>query len=155
MYQFNLFPVFFAAKKSAPLDVCPTESRTRGIGDIKYVTYPGSSFVTRTTAQGSILDRLSTGNVWVDTALAAVIPVAMHYFLPGRSYKPLSGHLALDAMFLAVAPLLRAKRRHIQARLRAGVAGVFHGMRNTYETTIRFQKEVCFLRACPMRACSA
>ena len=97
--------------------------------------------------QGNILERLSTGNPWIDTFIAALIPIAMHLFLPPGAYKPLSGSVALDAILLASAPLLRAKRRGAQSQLRAGCVRLFYSLRNTYETTIRFQKEVYIYKA--------
>lgn len=92
--------------------------------------------------QGSIMERLSTGNIWIDTAIAAIIPIAMRFLLPAGAYKPISGHLALDVIFLASIPVLRAKGDDIQTRLRAGGVSLFYSLRNTYETTIRFQKDV-------------
>lgn len=92
--------------------------------------------------QGNILERLSTGNVWIDTFIAAVIPFAMDFLLPPGTYKPLSGSLALDAFLLAAMPLLRRSRNGVQSRLRAGGLSLWYSMRNTYETTVRFQKEV-------------
>ena len=67
----------------------------------------------------------------------------MHLLLPAGAYKPLSGSVALDAVLLASVPLLRSKRRGAQSQLRAGCIRLFYSVRNTYETTIRFQKEVC------------
>ncbi|CAM9204899.1 unnamed protein product [Ectocarpus sp. 6 AP-2014] len=89
----------------------------------------------------SILGRLSTGNPWIDTVVAAVIPIAMHFFLPAGTYKPISGHLALDAFLLASVPLLRNKRRSLQEWLRTCGLNLFYNVNNTYETTVRFQKE--------------
>ncbi|CAN0107280.1 unnamed protein product [Ectocarpus sp. 12 AP-2014] len=89
----------------------------------------------------SILGRLSTGNPWIDTVVAAVIPIAMRFFLPAGTYKPISGHLALDAFLLASVPLLRAKRRSLQEWLRTCSLNLFYNVNNTYETTVRFQKE--------------
>lgn len=91
--------------------------------------------------QGNILERLSTGNPWIDTCIAALIPLAMYLLLPAGTYKPVSGSAALDAVLLVSVPLLRA-RRNAQSQLRACGIRLFYSLRNTYETTIRFQKEV-------------
>lgn len=88
------------------------------------------------------MDRLSTGHIWIDTVIAALIPIAMHFLLPASAYKPILGHPSLDAMFLAIIPLLRAKSHVIRTRLRADGISLVYSLLNTYETTIRFQKEV-------------
>lgn len=88
------------------------------------------------------MERLSTGNVWIDTFIAAVVPFAMHLFLPPGTYKPISGSLALDAVLLATMPVLRRSRHGFQSLVRASGIGLWYNMKNTYETTVRFQKEV-------------
>lgn len=85
---------------------------------------------------------MSTGNVWVDTLIAVVIPVAMHYLLPAGSYTPVSGHFGLDMLVLGSIPLIRSKWRDTQERLRASGVSLFYRLINTYETTICFEKEV-------------
>eukprot|EP00752_Nemacystus_decipiens_P016297 g14574.t1 len=90
---------------------------------------------------GNILDWLSTGHTWIDTFIAALIPIVMRFLLPAGAYKPISGNVILDAVMLASMPLLRSTRRGALSQLRAGCIRLFYSLRNTYETTIRFQKE--------------
>lgn len=98
------------------------------------------------------MDRLSTGHIWIDTIIAAMIPIFMYLLLPASTYKPIMGHPLLDVIFLASIPLLRVKRRVILARLRADGISLFYSLRNTYETTIKFQKEVQTVRTGPPMA---
>lgn len=64
--------------------------------------------------------RLSGNNTWRDTA----------------------GTIAVYSVFIVGVPLLRANWSQIQQQMQASGATLLYGMRNTYETTIRFQKQV-------------
>lgn len=75
--------------------------------------------------QGSVTKRLS-GNAWVDSA----------------------GYVAVYTMLLAGIPLIKANWPHIQQQMQARGVSLFYGVRNTYETTIRFNKEQVGERAC-------
>lgn len=73
--------------------------------------------------QGSVTNRLPSNAFWTDAAGIAVYVV-----------------------FVAGVPLVRANWTHIQQQIQASGESFFYGMKNTYQTTVRFEKQVGALR---------
>lgn len=80
--------------------------------------------------QGNVTKRLS-GNAWVDTA----------------------GTVAVYTAFVVGIPLVRANWSQIQKQMQASGVSLVYGMRDTYETTVRFQKQVRESRSIVMCMC--
>lgn len=70
--------------------------------------------------QGSIARRLSSNAYWIDTA----------------------GVVGLYIVFVTGIPLMRANWHHIQQQMQASGASLFYGVKNAYQTTVRFEKQV-------------
>ena len=85
------------------------------------------------------MNQLSTGNLWIDVVIAAVIPVAMRILTPNKS---ISGSLALDMLFLGCIPIFRSKWTAFRDHAKAKGIDLMFWLRNSYQTTIEFEKEV-------------
>lgn len=86
------------------------------------------------------MDRISTGITLVDAVIAGAIPIVLHFLMPGKS---ISGSLAIDVLFMAGIPIFKANWRVLRSFLVTGGVNLFDRVRNKYETTIEFEKEVC------------
>ncbi|CAM9351235.1 unnamed protein product [Ascophyllum nodosum] len=85
------------------------------------------------------MNQLSTGNLWIDVVIAAVIPVAMRILTPNKS---ISGSLALDMLFLGCIPIFRSKWTAFRDHAKAKGIDLMFWLRNSYQTTIEFEKEM-------------
>lgn len=82
--------------------------------------------------------------MWVDAAVAAaVLAPMMHYVAPKQS---ISGTLILDMLLFAGVAILREKGEDLYDHAKARGIDLFYWLRNSYETTIVFRKEVRFER---------
>lgn len=108
------------------------------------------------------MDRVSTGITSVDAVIAGVIPIVLHFLMPGMS---VSGSLVIDVLFMAAIPIFRAKWMDFRYFLVMGGVNLYDRVRNKYETTVEFEKEVCLLvfdllgslrciEGCPRKVCS-
>lgn len=91
--------------------------------------------------QTSNLEWLNTGNVWLDCVLYSIAPVIVHIAVPDAVNFSL-GTLACGVLFSGSIPLHQKWGDQAQRRLRANGVSLFYKLRNAYETTIRFEKEV-------------
>ena len=98
--------------------------------------------------QMSNLEWLETGNIWLDLVLYAIAPIIVHIAVPDALNFSL-GTLAFGVIFSACIPLYRRWGRMAQNRLRANGVSLYYRVRNAYETTIRYEKEVRCARAAP------
>lgn len=62
--------------------------------------------------------------------------------LSGNTWMDTAGTLAVYSAFIVGVPLLRVNWPQIQEQMQASGATLVYGMRDTYETTITFQKQV-------------
>ncbi|CAM9351159.1 unnamed protein product [Ascophyllum nodosum] len=85
-----------------------------------------------------IMDQLSTGNLWIDVVIAAVIPAAMRILTRSKS---ISGSLPIDMLFLGSVPIFRSKWPAFRNHAKAKGIDLMFWLRNSYETTIEFEKE--------------
>lgn len=91
--------------------------------------------------QVSNLEWLETGNIWLDLVLYSIAPIVIHIAVPDALNFSLST-LAFGVIFSASIPLYRRWGGMAQQRLRANGVSLYYRVRNAYETTIRFEKEV-------------
>lgn len=89
--------------------------------------------------QAGVLLRLSTGNLAVDTLVAALIPLVMLYVMPTSR---LTGHTGLDVVMLASIPPLRTLYRKYHWGMREHLLHLYNRMMNNYHVTIEFEKQV-------------
>lgn len=98
------------------------------------------------THQMSNLEWLETGNTWLDVALYSIAPIIIHIAVPDALNFSM-GTLAFGVIFSACIPLYTRWGRMARNRLRANGASLYYRVRNAYQTTIRFEKEVRRVRA--------
>ena len=90
----------------------------------------------------SKLEWLDTGSTWLDFVLFSIAPIVVHIAVPDALNFSL-GTLAFGVVFCASIPLYRRWGNMARHRLRANGVDLYYRVRNTYETTISFEKEVC------------
>ena len=101
--------------------------------------------------QTNNLEWLETGNTWLDFVLYSIAPIVIHIAVPDALNFSL-GTLAFGVVFSASIPLYRRWGGMAQQRLRANGVSLYYRVRNAYETSIRFEKEVCMCTTMPRAA---
>lgn len=88
-----------------------------------------------------MLRRVSTRNLAVDTAVAALFPLFLRVAMPNVS---ITGYLVLDMLAFAAFRLLGSDPlTRYRERLQDSIIQRCSNLRHTYETTIEFEQEVC------------